>query len=86
MLPGTHKLYVYQRPGLKLEIYRDRIAIWEVRDHTPQPYALRIEYLTAVRCTTGGQLYLEFRGLLFIVLHLGQAAAEVCALVSSLLY
>ena len=83
--PGTLKLYVYERPDLTLEISRDRIAIWEVRDHTPRTYVVRTEYLTAVRCTGGGQLYLEFGGILFIVLHLGQAAAEVYELVTGLL-
>ena len=85
LLPGTYKLYVYERPGLKLEVYRDQIIIWEVRHHTPQTYILRIEHLTAVRCPGGGQLYLELRGMLFIVLRLGPAAAEVCALVAELL-
>ena len=56
MLPGTRKLYVYERPGLKLEIYRDRIVICEVRQYTPRTDVLRIAHLTVVRCLSGGQL------------------------------
>lgn len=82
--PGQRKLYVYQRVGFTLEVYRGCIV---VRERFPGTHAtLNVPYsrLVSIRCLRG-KLLLRVVGGVTIVYDLGPATDEVCALVTGLL-
>ena len=78
MRPGTLKFYLYQRPGLKFEVYRDRIVVREVVGLMPRTLVVPLTEVTGVRCA-GGRLIMEFNGDGDLAYELGPAAAEVRA-------
>ena len=78
------KFYVYQRPGLRLEVYKDRIVVREVVLLTPRTLVFPLAEVTGVQCA-GGRLVLEFNGDGDLTYDLGTAAVEVRELVLNLL-
>ena len=85
LLPGTHKLYVYERPGLKLEVYRDRLEIHDLAPEPPQHGVVPLAEIVAVRASASGQLILEFVDGPDRAYELGPAARDVCTLLAGLL-